>query len=72
MMTATTTHLNGNANRDLAQVIEPLASYICAADRPREALLSALAKLFNEVKETNQVTLMHFSCPRMDSLGLAS
>jgi hypothetical protein len=71
-MTATTSNPTTSSNYDLAQVVEPLASYICAADRPREVLLSALAKLFNEVKETNHVTLMHFSCPRMDSLGLAS
>ena len=57
---------------DLAQVIEPLASYICAADRPREALLSALAVLFDEVEETNRTALIHFSSVRADSLGLAS
>ena len=70
-MTAITTNSTINSSRELAQVVEPLASYICAADRPREVLLSALAKLFNEVKETNHVTLMHFSCPRLDSLGLS-
>jgi hypothetical protein len=57
---------------DLEQVIEPLASYICAADRPREALLSALSALFDEVKETHRATLMHFACRQVDSLGLAS
>lgn len=57
---------------DLERVIEPLASYICAADRPRETLLSALAALFDEVKETNRATLMHFACRHADSLGLAS
>jgi hypothetical protein len=61
-----------NSNRDLAQVIEPLASYICAADRPKETLLSALAVLLEEVKATNFATLKHFSCLRADSLGLAS
>lgn len=58
-------------NRDLAQFIEPLASYICAAERPREALLSALAVLFEEVEGTHRATLMHFACQRADSLGLA-
>jgi hypothetical protein len=57
---------------DLEQVIEPLASYISAADRPREALLSALSALFDEVKETHRATLMHFACRQVDSLGLAS
>jgi len=71
-MTANATSLNRSSRHELAKVVEPLASYVCAADRPREALLTALAALFEEVKETNHVTLMHFSCPRMDSLGLAS
>jgi hypothetical protein len=59
------------ANGDLAQVIEPLASYICAADRPREALLSALSVLFDEVQGTHKATLMHIVARRADSLGLA-
>ena len=63
---------HNNSNRDLEQVIEPLASYICAADRPRETLLSALAVLLEEVKATNVAALKHFSCLRADSLGLAS
>ena len=59
------------ASRDLAQVIEPLASYICAADRPREVLLSVLAALRDEVKETNKAALMHFSCLGAESLDSA-
>jgi hypothetical protein len=64
--------LERTSNRDLAQVIEPLASYISAAERPRDALLSALAVLFDEVQGTHKVTLMHFASRRADSLGLAS
>ena len=60
-----------SSNRDLAQVVEPLASYICAADRPREALLSVLSVLFDEVQGTHKATLMHFVSRRVDSLGLA-
>jgi hypothetical protein len=60
------------SNRDLSQVIEPLASYICAADRPRETLLSVLNVLFEEVQGTHKTTLMHFASRRVDSLGLAS
>jgi hypothetical protein len=41
-------------------VIEPLASYICAADQPRAALLSALAVLLAEVKQTNRAALAQF------------
>jgi hypothetical protein len=43
--------------RDLERVIEPLASYICAADQPRAALASALAVLFSEVEQTNREAL---------------
>ncbi len=44
---------------DLMQVIEPLASYICAANRPRAALASALALLFSQVEETNRTASAH-------------
>ena len=37
---------------DLERVIEPLASYICATDQPRAALMAALAVLFREVDRT--------------------
>jgi hypothetical protein len=53
-------------------VIEPLANYICAADRPRETLLSVLSVLFDEVGGTHKAALMHFACHRAESLGLAS
>jgi hypothetical protein len=56
---------------DLAQAIEPLAEIICAADRPREALLSALNVLFDQIEGTHKATLMHVAARRVDSLGLA-
>ncbi|MGO8903295.1 MAG: hypothetical protein ACLQU5_33905 [Isosphaeraceae bacterium] len=37
---------------DLKRVIEPLASYLCATDQPRAALMAALAVLFREVDQT--------------------
>ena len=37
---------------DMERVIEPLASYICATDQPRTALMAALAVLFSEVNQT--------------------
>jgi hypothetical protein len=40
------------SGNDLERVIEPLASYICAADRPRATLMAALAVLFSEVDQT--------------------
>jgi hypothetical protein len=36
-------------------VIESLASYICAAERPRATLRSALAAVVRQVAETNQI-----------------
>ena len=70
-MNAAITNLPRTCHPDLTQVIEPLASYISAADRPREALLSALSVLFEEVQGTHRATLMHIVARRADSLGLA-
>ena len=39
---------------DLERVIEPLASYICAADHPKAVLRRALAVLYSEVEHTNR------------------
>lgn len=39
---------------DLLRVIEPLASYICAAERPRAVLRRALNVLLAEVADTNR------------------
>ena len=44
----------------LKSVIEPLASYICAAERPRAALLAAYKALLSEVEETNRTARAHF------------
>jgi hypothetical protein len=44
---------------DLRQVIEPLASYICATDQPHTALKLAWSALFNEVTEVNRVARAH-------------
>jgi len=54
-------NLNLPVESDLERVIEPLASYICAADQPRAALLSALAVLFTEVEQTNRAAIAHFT-----------
>lgn len=45
--------------QELARVIEPLASYICAAHRPRVALESAVAILLSEVRATNRSARAH-------------
>ena len=52
-------HLSGES--DLVRVVEPLASFICATERPRAALLSALAILFTEVEQTNRAAITHFA-----------
>jgi hypothetical protein len=57
---------------NLRQVVEPLADYICAAERPRDVLLSVMAALLNEVRSTNQAALMHFAENRIGALDLAS
>lgn len=44
---------------DLERVVEPLASYICATDQPRAALISALAVLFREVEQTTRAAYAH-------------
>jgi hypothetical protein len=48
------------SRNDLEQVIEPLASYICACEQPKTALMSALALLFREVEGTNRAALAHY------------
>jgi hypothetical protein len=40
------------AGSELERVIEPLASYICATEQPKAALMTALAVLFSEVDQT--------------------
>jgi hypothetical protein len=59
MKTANFTFERSSAN-DLQQVSEPLANYICAADKPRTALMSALAFLVREVEATNNAARTHF------------
>jgi hypothetical protein len=45
---------------DLERVIEPLANYICATDKPKTALFSALAVLCRQVDATNGAASHHF------------
>ena len=46
---------------NLERVVEPLVSFICATERPRAALASALAILFSEVEQTNRAASAHFA-----------
>jgi hypothetical protein len=52
-------NLDQPATRELARVVEPLAGYISAADRPREALQSALAVLLDELDETHRAAIVY-------------
>jgi hypothetical protein len=49
------------AEGNLERVVEPLANFICATERPRAALASALAILFSEVEQTNKAANAHFA-----------
>jgi hypothetical protein len=60
------------AESELLRVIEPLASYICAADRPKERLLSVLSVLRSEVQAMNQVAMMHVTSRCSEALGLVA
>jgi hypothetical protein len=53
--------LERTSDSGLERVIEPLASYICATERPRAALMSALVVLVSEVCHTNRTAHLHIS-----------
>ena len=52
--------IDRTADRGLRNIIEPLASYICAAREPRAALLVAYRALLSEVEMTNRAAHAHF------------
>lgn len=58
-MKAANCRLEWETERDLARVIEPLASFISATDRPKAALMSAMAVLVSEVERTNRAAFAH-------------
>jgi hypothetical protein len=45
---------------DVDRVVEPLASYICATERPKAALKTVVAALLRSVEETNWAAKNHF------------
>jgi hypothetical protein len=51
----------GRHDRGLDRIIEPLASYICAADRPTAVLNRVVAALLHEVQQTNRVARAHIA-----------
>jgi hypothetical protein len=58
-MNATLSATQRPLGNELKRVVEPLASYICATDKPNSALWSALALLFREVEATNGAAATH-------------
>ena len=47
------------ADHAINNVLEPLVSYICAAERPRAALLTVYKALLAEVEQTNRAARAH-------------
>lgn len=46
---------------ELDRMLEPLANYICATGQPRTVLMSALARLFDEVEQTNRAASLQIN-----------
>lgn len=46
---------------ELAQIVEPLVNYVCSAEQPRAALISALALLCDEVRQTHALAHSHLT-----------
>lgn len=59
-MNTSSSILNCPIGNELSRMIEPLASYICATEKPTSALESVLELLLREVKATNTTAIMHF------------
>lgn len=59
-MNTATCILDWSTRSDLERVVEPLANYICATDKPNTALFSALAVLCRQVDATHGAALHHF------------
>jgi hypothetical protein len=46
---------------NLTQVVEPLADYICASEKPEVVLRSVLAVLRRQIQTTNGLAAAHFA-----------
>ena len=60
-MIATPTAAAVSVDSGLSRAVEPLANFICAADRPHEALRTALRTLLDEVQRTNSTANRYLS-----------
>jgi hypothetical protein len=54
-------NLETATDNDLERMVEPLASFICATDRPKAALARALALLCSEIAQTNRAASSFFA-----------
>jgi len=59
-MNRISTHMEKNQRSELDRVVEPLAEYICATERPSAVLRSVFSALMKSVEETNRIANNHF------------
>lgn len=55
-------------DNELTQVVEPLADFICASERPEVVLRSVLAVLRRQIHTTNGLAATHFAASQRMSL----
>ena len=53
--------LKAATDNDLERMVEPLASFICATEKPKAALATALALLYSEIAQTNRAASSFFA-----------
>jgi len=53
-------HFETKQRSELDRVVEPLADYICATERPAAVLRSVFSALLRSVEETNRLAKSHF------------
>jgi hypothetical protein len=60
-MNAVNRVLKWSSDSNLTQVVEPLADFICASEKPEVVLRSVLAVLRRQVNATNGLAATHFA-----------
>lgn len=53
--------LKWKPDNDLTEVVEPLADFICASEKPEVVLRSVLAVLRRQIHATNGLATTHFA-----------
>lgn len=59
-MKTSTSLCKWSPTNELEQAVEPLASYICASDKPSTALFFVLAALRRQVNSTNELAAVQY------------